>query len=134
MFGASSMIRHDQDHRFMSELWSRQRTTLGYRPQANGQQECSGQTSTGGTLKVRSKLCGGPNHLGFRSECRTNDVGRLNETTGMYKLVPKICSGKRSGREPQFRLRSGKNCPNELRQVTPSDMLRDYIFRKSSQG
>ncbi|OWY95206.1 reverse transcriptase, partial [Phytophthora megakarya] len=44
--GASSMIRHDQDPRFMSEVFthfrellnSRQRATLGYRPQANGQQ------------------------------------------------------------------------------------------------
>ncbi|OWY92367.1 LOW QUALITY PROTEIN: hypothetical protein PHMEG_00038665, partial [Phytophthora megakarya] len=51
-FGASSMIRHDQDPRFMSEVFtrfrellnSRQRATLGYRPQANGQQERSVQT------------------------------------------------------------------------------------------
>ncbi|OWZ01461.1 reverse transcriptase, partial [Phytophthora megakarya] len=35
-FGASSMIRHDQDPRFMSE-----QATLGYQPQANGQQERS---------------------------------------------------------------------------------------------
>ncbi|OWZ12265.1 reverse transcriptase [Phytophthora megakarya] len=52
IFGASSMIRHDQDPRFMSEVFtrfrevlgSRQRATLGYRPQANGQQERSVQT------------------------------------------------------------------------------------------
>ncbi|POM66005.1 Hypothetical protein PHPALM_18202 [Phytophthora palmivora] len=51
-FGASSLIRHDQDPRFMSEVFkcfrellgSRQRATLGYRPQANGQQERSVQT------------------------------------------------------------------------------------------
>ncbi|OWZ03834.1 LOW QUALITY PROTEIN: reverse transcriptase [Phytophthora megakarya] len=51
-FGACSMIRHDQDPRFMSEVFirfrellgSRQRATLGYRPQANGQQERSLQT------------------------------------------------------------------------------------------
>ncbi|OWZ02641.1 reverse transcriptase [Phytophthora megakarya] len=51
-FGASSMIRHDQDPRFMSKVFARfrdllkskQRTTLGYRPQANGQQERSVQT------------------------------------------------------------------------------------------
>ncbi|OWZ06526.1 reverse transcriptase, partial [Phytophthora megakarya] len=51
-FGASSMIPHDQYLRFMSEVFtrfrellgSRQRTTLGYRPQANGQQERSVQT------------------------------------------------------------------------------------------
>ncbi|OWY91261.1 reverse transcriptase, partial [Phytophthora megakarya] len=51
-FGASSMIRHDQDPRFMSEVFtrfrellgSRQLATLGYRPQANGQQERSVQT------------------------------------------------------------------------------------------
>jgi hypothetical protein len=44
-FGASSMIRHDQDSLFMSEVFtrfrellgSRQRATLAYRPQANGQ-------------------------------------------------------------------------------------------------
>ncbi|OWY95244.1 LOW QUALITY PROTEIN: reverse transcriptase [Phytophthora megakarya] len=49
--GASSMIRHDQDPRFMSEVFtrfwelfnSRQRAILGYRPQANGQQERSDQ-------------------------------------------------------------------------------------------
>ncbi|OWY92978.1 LOW QUALITY PROTEIN: hypothetical protein PHMEG_00037785 [Phytophthora megakarya] len=51
-FGASSMIRHDQDPRIMSEVFtrfrellnSRQRATLRYRPQANGQQERSVQT------------------------------------------------------------------------------------------
>ncbi|OWZ20564.1 reverse transcriptase [Phytophthora megakarya] len=44
-FGASSMIRHDQDPWFMSEIFtrfrellgSRQRVTLGYPPQSNGQ-------------------------------------------------------------------------------------------------
>ncbi|OWY93682.1 reverse transcriptase, partial [Phytophthora megakarya] len=52
MFGASEMIRHDQDPRFMSEVFtrfreplgSRQRSTLSYRPQANGQQERPVQT------------------------------------------------------------------------------------------
>ncbi|KAE9083581.1 hypothetical protein PF006_g26662 [Phytophthora fragariae] len=51
-FGTSSMIRHDQDPRFMSEVFARfrellgskQRATLAYRPQANGQQERSVQT------------------------------------------------------------------------------------------
>jgi len=51
-FGASSMLRHDQDPRFMSEIFTRfrellgskQRATLAYRPQANGQQERSVQT------------------------------------------------------------------------------------------
>ncbi|OWZ02426.1 reverse transcriptase [Phytophthora megakarya] len=51
-FGASSMIRHDQDSSFMGEVFrcfsellgSKQRATLGYRPQANGQQERSVQT------------------------------------------------------------------------------------------
>ncbi|OWZ10345.1 LOW QUALITY PROTEIN: reverse transcriptase [Phytophthora megakarya] len=43
MVGASSMIRHDQDPRFMDEVF-RQRATLGYMPQANGQQERSVQT------------------------------------------------------------------------------------------
>ncbi|OWZ14400.1 LOW QUALITY PROTEIN: reverse transcriptase [Phytophthora megakarya] len=51
-FGSSSMVRHDQDPRFMSEVFTRfrerlhrrQRATLGYRPQANGQQERSVQT------------------------------------------------------------------------------------------
>ncbi|OWZ22536.1 reverse transcriptase [Phytophthora megakarya] len=51
-FGVSFMIRHDQDPRFMSEVFtrfrerlgSRQRATLGYRPQANRQQERSVQT------------------------------------------------------------------------------------------
>ncbi|OWY93001.1 reverse transcriptase [Phytophthora megakarya] len=48
--GASSMIRHDQDPRFMSEVFTHfrellnSRATLGYRPQANGQQERSVQT------------------------------------------------------------------------------------------
>ncbi|KAE9277199.1 hypothetical protein PR003_g28853, partial [Phytophthora rubi] len=50
-FGASSLIRHDQDPRFMSEVFtrfrevlgSRQRATLAYRPQASGQQERSVQ-------------------------------------------------------------------------------------------
>ncbi|OWZ20212.1 reverse transcriptase [Phytophthora megakarya] len=52
MFGASKMIRHDQDPRFTSEVFtrfrellgSRQRSTLSYRPDANGQQERSVQT------------------------------------------------------------------------------------------
>ncbi|POM73356.1 Reverse transcriptase [Phytophthora palmivora] len=51
-FGASSMLRHDQDPRFMSEVFTRfrellgskQRATLAYRPQANGLQERSVQT------------------------------------------------------------------------------------------
>jgi hypothetical protein len=43
------MIRHDQDPRFMSEVFTRfrelrQQATLAYRPQANGQQERSVQT------------------------------------------------------------------------------------------
>ncbi|KAH7465948.1 Retrovirus-related Pol polyprotein from transposon opus [Phytophthora ramorum] len=51
-FGASSMIRHGQDPRFMSEvstrfrelLGSKQRATQAYHTQANGQQERSVQT------------------------------------------------------------------------------------------
>ncbi|GMF36114.1 unnamed protein product [Phytophthora lilii] len=51
-FGVSSMLRHDQDPRLMSEVFTRfrellgskQRATLAYRPQANGQQERSVQT------------------------------------------------------------------------------------------
>ncbi|OWZ17392.1 hypothetical protein PHMEG_0008678 [Phytophthora megakarya] len=51
-YGASSEIRHDRDPRFMSRVFRRfsemmgiqQKTTLAYRPQANGQQERSGQT------------------------------------------------------------------------------------------
>jgi hypothetical protein len=51
-FGASSILRHDRDPRFMSEVFrhfsrmmgSQQRATLAYRPQANGQQERSVQT------------------------------------------------------------------------------------------
>ncbi|OWZ17563.1 reverse transcriptase [Phytophthora megakarya] len=52
MFGAFEWIRHDQDPRFLSEVFtrfrellgSRQRSNLSYRPQANGQQERSVQT------------------------------------------------------------------------------------------
>ncbi|OWZ05852.1 hypothetical protein PHMEG_00021983 [Phytophthora megakarya] len=51
-FGAPSLIRHDGDPRFMSEVFqsltemmqSRSRATLSYRPQANGQQERSVKT------------------------------------------------------------------------------------------
>ncbi|OWZ07148.1 reverse transcriptase [Phytophthora megakarya] len=51
-FGASEMIRHDRDPRFMGRVFthcwgmleSRQRATPAYRAQANGQQERSGQT------------------------------------------------------------------------------------------
>ncbi|POM73630.1 Reverse transcriptase [Phytophthora palmivora] len=51
-FEASSMLRHDQDPTFMSEVFTRfrellgskQRATLAYRPQANGQQGRSVQT------------------------------------------------------------------------------------------
>ncbi|OWY91335.1 reverse transcriptase, partial [Phytophthora megakarya] len=51
--GASEMIRHDRDPRFMGRVFkhfremlgSRQRATLAYRPQANGQQERSVQTT-----------------------------------------------------------------------------------------
>ncbi|KAJ0390947.1 hypothetical protein P43SY_011274 [Pythium insidiosum] len=51
-FGASAIVRHDRDPRFMSEVFrcfrtmlgSQQRATLAYRPQANGQQERSVQT------------------------------------------------------------------------------------------
>ncbi|OWZ09869.1 reverse transcriptase [Phytophthora megakarya] len=51
-FRVSEMIRHDQDPRFMGPVFkhfremlgSRQRATLAYRPQANGQQERSVQT------------------------------------------------------------------------------------------
>ncbi|OWY92454.1 reverse transcriptase [Phytophthora megakarya] len=48
-FGALSLIRHDRDQCFMSEVFqafaeliqARSRSTLNYRPQANGQQERS---------------------------------------------------------------------------------------------
>ncbi|KAE8886293.1 hypothetical protein PF005_g7576 [Phytophthora fragariae] len=51
-FGAPSLIRHDRDPRFMSEVFqafaemmqSRSRATLSYRPQTNGQQERSVKT------------------------------------------------------------------------------------------
>ncbi|KAE9118031.1 hypothetical protein PF010_g8375 [Phytophthora fragariae] len=51
-FGVPSLIRHDRDPRFMSEVFqkfsemmqSRSRATLSYRPQANGQQERSVKT------------------------------------------------------------------------------------------
>ncbi|POM69599.1 Reverse transcriptase [Phytophthora palmivora] len=51
-FGAPTLIRHDRDPRFMSEVFqafaemiqSRSRTTLSYRPQANGQLERSVKT------------------------------------------------------------------------------------------
>ncbi|OWY94770.1 reverse transcriptase [Phytophthora megakarya] len=51
-FGASTLLRHDQDPRFISKVFtrfrellgSRQRATLSCRPQANGQQERSVQT------------------------------------------------------------------------------------------
>ncbi|POM79515.1 Hypothetical protein PHPALM_2799, partial [Phytophthora palmivora] len=51
-FGAPSLVRHDRDSRFMSEVFqkfsemmqSRSRATLSYRPQANGQQERSVKT------------------------------------------------------------------------------------------
>ncbi|KAE8970843.1 hypothetical protein PR003_g17729 [Phytophthora rubi] len=51
-FGAHSLIRHDRDPRFMSEVFqafaemmqSRSRATLSYRPQVNGQQERSVKT------------------------------------------------------------------------------------------
>ncbi|GMF33081.1 unnamed protein product [Phytophthora fragariaefolia] len=60
-FGASSMVRHDQDPRFMSEVFTRfrellgskQRATLAYRPQANGQQERSVQTVV---LSIRADI------------------------------------------------------------------------------
>ncbi|OWZ04511.1 reverse transcriptase [Phytophthora megakarya] len=51
-FGVPSLIRHDRDPRFMSDVFqsftemmqSRSRATLSYRPQANGQQERSVKT------------------------------------------------------------------------------------------
>ncbi|GMG18127.1 unnamed protein product [Phytophthora fragariaefolia] len=51
-FGAPSLVRHDRDLRFMSEVFqafaetmqSRSRATLSYRPQANGRQERSVKT------------------------------------------------------------------------------------------
>lgn len=51
-FGGPSLIRHDRDPRFMSEvsqtfaemMGSKSRATLSYRPQANGQQERSVKT------------------------------------------------------------------------------------------
>ncbi|POM58109.1 Hypothetical protein PHPALM_37291 [Phytophthora palmivora] len=51
-FGAPSLVRHDRDPRFMSEVFqkfsemmqSRSKATLSYRPQANGQQERSVKT------------------------------------------------------------------------------------------
>ncbi|GMF48453.1 unnamed protein product [Phytophthora fragariaefolia] len=51
-FGSPSLVRHDRDPRFLSEVFqafeemmqSRSRATLSYRPQANGQQERSVKT------------------------------------------------------------------------------------------
>ena len=51
-FGAPSLIRHDRDPKFMSEVFqtfaemmqANSRATLSYRPQANGQQEQSVKT------------------------------------------------------------------------------------------
>ena len=51
-YGASSVIRHDREPNFMSQVFaafrqmmgSQQRATLAYRPQANGQQERAVQT------------------------------------------------------------------------------------------
>ena len=51
-YGASEFVRHDRDPRFMSEVFvefnrmmkQRQKATLSYRPQANGQQERAVQT------------------------------------------------------------------------------------------
>jgi hypothetical protein len=51
-FGACEILRHDQDPRFMSQMFreynrmmkQKQKATLSYRPQANGQQERSNKT------------------------------------------------------------------------------------------
>jgi len=51
-YGASSIVRHDREPGFMSQVFaefrqmmgSQQRATLAYRPQANGQQERAVQT------------------------------------------------------------------------------------------
>ncbi|OWY92104.1 reverse transcriptase [Phytophthora megakarya] len=59
------MIRHDQDPRFMSKVFARfrdllkskQRATLGYRPQANGQQERSVQTVIAYVAEVDQSDC-----------------------------------------------------------------------------
>ncbi|OWY94043.1 reverse transcriptase, partial [Phytophthora megakarya] len=45
-FEAPSLIRHDRDPRFMKLIQARSRSTLSYRPQANGQQERSVKTVT----------------------------------------------------------------------------------------
>ncbi|OWY96947.1 reverse transcriptase, partial [Phytophthora megakarya] len=59
-FGAPSLIRHDRDPRFMSEVFqafaeliqARSRSTLRYRPQANGQQERSAKKTVMQSVKV----------------------------------------------------------------------------------
>ncbi|OWY90596.1 reverse transcriptase, partial [Phytophthora megakarya] len=58
----SEDLGHDQDPRFLSKVFARfrdllkskQRATLGYRPQANGQQERSGTLSPNGNAKCQS--------------------------------------------------------------------------------
>lgn len=68
-YGTSSVIRHDRDPRFTSDVFkhfhdmmgSQQRATQAYRPQANGQQERSVQTSSEAselTLKTPARTTG----------------------------------------------------------------------------
>ncbi|OWZ10051.1 LOW QUALITY PROTEIN: hypothetical protein PHMEG_00017158 [Phytophthora megakarya] len=106
-YGASSEIRHDRDPRFMSRVFRcfsemmgiQQKATLAYRPQANGQQERSGQTIM---HRIRAyvkepdqtdwddhaeKLMLAMNTsfdaTRLDSVPRTNGVGNCNETTAM---------------------------------------------------
>ena len=63
-FGASRMVRHDRDPRFMSEVFRRfnqlmgqkQKATLAYRPQANGQEERMVQTLIRQLSFIRANL------------------------------------------------------------------------------
>ncbi|POM59787.1 reverse transcriptase [Phytophthora palmivora] len=67
-FGAPSSVRHDRDPRFMSEVFqkllemtqSRSRTTLSYRPQANGQQERSVKTMIQTSAEAPAESMGTP--------------------------------------------------------------------------
>ncbi|GMF46692.1 unnamed protein product [Phytophthora fragariaefolia] len=78
-FGASSVVRHDQDPKFMSEVFTRyrkvlgstQRATLANRPQANGQQERSVQTVVRRDLQKKAKR--------QRSEAQTQKWKELSE-------------------------------------------------------
>ncbi|GMF20869.1 unnamed protein product [Phytophthora fragariaefolia] len=87
--GASSMLRHDQDPRFMSVVFSlfrallgsKLRVTLAYRPQTKGQQERSVQTEI---------------HDDFRVKFKVEDSGyRVNRWVHVSRLKPRALFPKR---------------------------------------